>query len=216
VQEATLSGYVETLYGGEDETLREMRAEAEEQGLPAIQVPFELGRLLQVLVMQSRARRILEIGTLFGYSTVLMARVLRAGGKVTTLEVAPKHAALATANFQRAGVAEHVELVLGPALDSLHDLEGQDFDFVFIDADKATYPQYLDGALRLTHPGATIVADNVWRDGAVLAPGAGNADNEGLAEFNRAVAASPRLLTSVIPTRDGRDGTSVSVVLTHS
>lgn len=215
MQETTLSSYVETLYGGEDETLREMRAEAEEQGLPAIQVPFELGRLLQVLVMQSQARRILEIGTLFGYSTVLMARALQMGGKVTTLEVAPKHAALAVANFERAGVAERVELMLGPALDSLHELEGQTFDFVFIDADKATYPRYLDCALRRTHPGATIVADNVWRDGAVLAPSAGNADNEGLAEFNRAVAANPHLLTSVIPTRDGRDGTSVSVVLPH-
>jgi predicted O-methyltransferase YrrM len=190
-----------------------MRALAEEQGLPAIQVPFELGRLLQVLVMQSGAQRILEIGTLFGYSTVLMARALEPGGKITTLEVAPKHAELAQSNFERAGVAERVELLLGPAIESLHGLEGQVFDFVFIDADKASYPRYLESALRLTRPGATIVADNVWRDGAVLAPAAGNSDNEGLAEFNRAVAASPRLLTSLIPTRDGRDGTSVSVVL---
>ena len=87
------------------------------------------------------------------------------------------------------------------------------FDFVFIDADKASYPAYLDHALRLTHPDATIVADNIWRDGAVMRPTGGNADTEGLAEFNRNVAANPRLLTSVIPTRDGRDGTSVSVVL---
>jgi predicted O-methyltransferase YrrM len=213
VQETTLSGYVRTLYGDEDDILRDMRAEAEEQGLPAIQVPFELGRLLQVLVMQSRAQRILEIGTLFGYSTVLLARSLQPGGRITTLEVAPKHADLAAANFKRAGVHERVEILVGAAIDSLRKLEGHAFDFVFIDADKASYPAYLGHALRLTHPGATIVADNVWRDGAVLSPTAGNADNEGLAKFNRDVASNSHLLTAVIPTRDGRDGTSVSVVL---
>lgn len=213
MQETTLSGYVRTLYGDEDDVLRDMRAGAEEQGLPAIQVPFELGRLLQVLVMQSRARRILEIGTLFGYSTVLLARALQPEGRITTLEVAPKHAELASANFKRAGVDDRVDVVVGPAVDSLRRLEGHEFDFVFIDADKASYPLYLEHALRLTRPGATIVADNIWRDGGVLAPGAGNADNEGLAQFNREVASNPRLLTAVIPTRDGRDGTSVSVVL---
>jgi caffeoyl-CoA O-methyltransferase len=213
VQETTLSGYVRTLYGGEDETLRDMRADAEGQGIPAIQVPFELGRLLQVLVMQSRAQRILEIGTLFGYSTVLMARSLQPGGRLTTLEVAPKHAELAVNNFKRAGVDERVDILVGTAIDSLQRMDGQVFDFVFIDADKATYPRYLEYALRLTCPGATIVADNVWLDGAVVTPVSGNADTQGLAEFNRVVAASPRLLTSVIPTRDGRDGTSVSVVL---
>ena len=113
MQETTLSSYVRTLYGDEDDILREMRARAEEQGLPAIQVPFELGRLLQVLVMQSRARRILEIGTLFGYSTVLMARALPSGGKITTLEVAPKHAELAAANFKHAGVHDRVEMHAG-------------------------------------------------------------------------------------------------------
>jgi predicted O-methyltransferase YrrM len=213
VQETTLSGYVRTLYGDEDDILRDMRASAEEQGIPAIQVPFELGRLLQVLVMQSRAGKILEIGTLFGYSTVLLARALQPGGAITTLEVAPKHAELAETNFTRAGVDERVEIVLGPAIDSLKKLQAGTFDFVFIDADKASYPVYLEHALRLTHPGATIVADNIWREGAVIRPAGGNADNEGLAEFNRNVAANTRLLTSVIPTRDGRDGTSVSVVL---
>lgn len=213
MQETTLSSYVRTLYGDEDDVLRTMRAEAEEQGLPAIQVPFELGRLLQVLVMQSRAQRILEIGTLFGYSTVLLARALQSGGRITTLEVASKHADLARANFRRAGVDDRVEVVLGPAIDSLQRLEEHEFDFVFIDADKASYPAYLEQALRLTHTGATIVADNVWRDGGVLSPAAGNADNEGLAQFNRDVASNPKLLTAVIPTRDGRDGTSVSVVL---
>jgi predicted O-methyltransferase YrrM len=213
VQETTLSNYVQTLYGGEDDVLRAMRAEAEENGLPAIQVPFELGRLLQVLVMQSRARRILEIGTLFGYSTVLLARALQPEGRITTLELAPKHAELANSSFRRSGVEERVEIVVGPAVESLNRLAGQTFDFVFIDADKASYPAYLEHALRLTHAGATIVADNVWRDGAVISPAAGNADNEGLSEFNRNVASNPRLLTAVIPTRDGRDGTSVSVVL---
>ncbi len=210
---ASLSSYVRELYGTEDETLRQMRAEAEEQGLPAIQVPFELGRLLQVLVMQSKAQRILEIGTLFGYSTVLMARAMPAGGALTTLEVAPKHAELAQSNFDRAGVSAQVTILVGPADGSLRSLTGPPFDFVFIDADKGAYPLYLDHALRLTHPGSTIVADNVWRDGAVISSSDGDADNEGLALFNRRVAASERLLTSVIPTRDGRDGTSVSVVL---
>ena len=213
MQETTLSGYVRTLYGDEDDVLRDMRARAEEQGLPAIQVPFELGRLLQVLVRQSHAQRVLEIGTLFGYSTVLLARALQPEGRITTLEVAPKHAELAGANFKVAGVEDRVDVVVGPAVDSLRQLEGREFDFVFIDADKASYPVYLEHALRLTRAGATIVADNIWRDGGVLAPAVGNADNEGVAQFNREVASNPRLLTAVIPTRDGRDGTSVSVVL---
>jgi predicted O-methyltransferase YrrM len=201
------------LYGSEDEVLRDMREDADEQGLPAIQVPFELGRLLQVLVMQSKAKRVLEIGTLFGYSTVLMARALPEDGTITTLEVAPKHAELAQRNFARAGVASRVRILVGPAQESLAKLTGPPYDFVFIDADKGAYPQYLEHALRLTAAGSTIVADNIWRDGSVLTPSDGDADTAGLASFNEKVAMNTRLLTSVIPTRDGRDGASVSVVL---
>jgi predicted O-methyltransferase YrrM len=210
--EASLAEYVSNLLGGEDETLRSMREEAEREGLPAIQVPFELGRLLQVLIVRAQATSVLEIGTLFGYSTVLMARVLPKDGRITTLEVSPKHADIARRNYDRAGVAGVVDVRVGPALDSLRDLDDGAFDFVFIDADKRSYPDYLDHALRLTRGGGTIVADNVWRGGGALAAPPDDPDNAGIFRFNRRLAQERRLLTAIVPTRDGRDAASISVV----
>ncbi len=208
MNDETIEVYATSLFGEEDAMLSTMRQEAEAAGLPTIQVPLELGRLLAVFA--ARSQRVLEIGTLFGYSTVLMARGLPPDGRITTLEVMPKHAALARSNVERAGLAEKVTIREGTALDTLKTLDGESFDLVFIDADKDSYPQYLDAALALVHPGSIIVADNVWRGGSVLDPQ--DESTRALAEFSRKLAANTTLASTLVPTRNGADAASVSVV----
>ena len=203
--------YANALLGGEDEALTRMRSEAEEAGLPRIQVPPEIGRLLTFLVKLSGARRILEIGTLFGYSTVIMARALPEDGSLVTLEVEPRHAELAAANLARAGLADRARIEAGDARASLAAMSGETFDLVFIDADKVSYPAYLEAGLDLTHKGSVIVADNVWRGGGVTAPSDDN--TRGAARFNEMIASDPRLLTVFVSSRGGDDATSVSLVV---
>lgn len=207
--DVSLSAYGEKLFGGEDPTLRSMREAAQREGLPAIQVSEELGRVLQLMIKVSGATSVLEIGALFGYSSLLMVRALPAGGRVISLEVNPKHAAMARQNLQQAGVGDKVEVREGAALDTLGTLSGS-FDLVFIDADKESYPQYLDAALRLTHAGSVIIADNVWRGGAVTDPH--DETTRAMAEFNHRIATDPRLFSTFISHRDCGDAASVSYV----
>ena len=207
----SLGEYAESLLGREDPLLAQISAEAEDLGLPMIQVPGELARLLGILVRASGARSALEFGTLFGLSGITIARALPADGRLTTLEYSPKHAEVAARNFERAGLANKVDIVQGDARDSLRTLTGRSFDFVFIDADKPGYPTYLDAALELSHPGTVIVADNVWRRGEVL-EGSDDA-SAAMAQFNRTVAENQRLLTTFFSTRDGADAATMSVVL---
>lgn len=208
----SLSAYADELLGGEDELLRAIREEAVHAGIPSIQAPMEVGRLLQLLIVQSGARRALEIGTLFGYSAILMARALPANGSLITLEVNPTHAAVAQRNIRRANVADKVEIRVGLATETLAALAGLTFDLVFIDADKPSYPDYLRAALTLTAPGSFIVGDNVWRAGSVAHPEADDAGSAGIARFNQDLASNPSLLTIIVPTRGGADATSVSLV----
>lgn len=210
MQQPSLTEYVQDLLG-EDPLLRQIRDEAATQGLPAIYVPLGLGRLLQILVSACRAESVLEIGTLFGYSAILMARALAADGHLVTLEADEIHARAAGRNIQRAGVEDRVEIRQGRAIDLLPDLSTRQFDLIFIDADKQSYPQYLEWALRLTHRGSIIVADNVWRQGGVVHPD-GDGGNEAVATFNRAVASNPSLVTTIVPRLDGGDAASISVV----
>jgi caffeoyl-CoA O-methyltransferase len=205
-----LTDYIEQLYGGEDDLLRRMRQEAAQEGVPSIQVPFSLGQLLQVLVSVSGARSILEIGTLFGYSAVLMGRALAGDGRMLCLEVSSKHADIARRNIETAGLSSRVEIRQGNALDLLPTLQPQTFDFIFIDADKPGYPDYLEWALRLSRTGSVIVADNVWRNGEVLTDADKNA--QAMATFNRLVAQNARLRTAIVPRTDGSDAASISVV----
>jgi caffeoyl-CoA O-methyltransferase len=178
--------------------------------VPSIQVPFSLGQLLQVLVSVSGARSILEIGTLFGYSAVLMGRALAGDGRMLCLEVSSKHADIARRNIESAGLSSRVEIRQGNALDLLPTLQPQTFDFIFIDADKPGYPDYLEWALRLSRTGSVIVADNVWRNGEVLTDADKNA--QAMATFNRLVAQNARLRTAIVPRTDGSDAASISVV----
>jgi predicted O-methyltransferase YrrM len=186
-------------------------------GLPTIDVAPNQGKLLNLLARIQGARRILEIGTLGGYSTIWLARALPSDGKLTTLEVEAKHAEVAQANIERAGLSSIVELRLGPALDSLVQLcaEGvRPFDFIFIDADKQNIPGYLEWSLRLSHPGTVIVIDNVIREGAVINPDDPDPRVQGVRRFFEMLAADSRLDATTIQTvgSKGYDGFTLAVV----
>lgn len=187
-------------------------------GLPTIDVTPLQGKFLELLVRISGARRVLEIGTLGGYSTIWLARGLSEGGSVVTLELEPKHAEVARANLKRAGVLDRVEIRIGRAIDSLQDLAvsgAQPFDFIFIDADKTGYPDYLDWSLKLARPGTVIVADNVVREGAVVQADHPDPNVQAVRRFTEKIAAEPRLSATALQTvgiKD-HDGLILAVVL---
>ncbi len=178
-------------------------------GLPNIAVSPLQGKLLQLIVGIHGARRVLEIGTLGGYSTLWLARALPADGRIVTVEVDPHHADTARANLERAGVGDRAEVLVGAALDVLPGLlDGAPFDFVFIDADKPNNAAYLAWALRLTRRGAVIVVDNVVRRGRVADAGSEDPGVRGARAVIEAVSAEPRLLPTVVQTvgSKGHDG----------
>ncbi len=168
---AAVDDYIVSSLFEADPVLDAVIATNRKQGLPAIDVSAAQGKLLSLLVRIRGAKRVLEVGTLGGYSTIWMARALPADGKVVTLELDPHHAKVAHSNFERAGVSKLVDLRVGPALQSLETLAAENagpFDLIFIDADKPNNPNYLTWAMRLSRPGTVIICDNVIRDGAVL------------------------------------------------
>jgi len=186
--------------------------------LPSIDVAPNQGKLLHVLALATRARRILEIGTLGGYSTIWMARALPPGGRLVTLEVDPKHAEVAKANLRRAGLAEMVELRLGPAAGSLAELDregAEPFDLIFIDADKQSMPTYLEWALKLARAGTLIVADNVVREGEVVDDASADPAVKGVRRMFAQMAAEKRLAATAIQTvgSKGHDGFALAVVV---
>jgi predicted O-methyltransferase YrrM len=192
-------------------------ADSAAAGLPEIQVAANQGKLLQLLVRISGARRVLEVGTLGGYSTIWLARGLPADGTLTTLEVQLHHAGVARQNLERAGFGNRVDVRVGPAADTLAAMvaEGtQPFDFVFIDADKGGYPTYLARALDLSRPGTVIVADNVVRGGAVIDATTTDPNALGVQAFLAAAATEPRLDGTAVQTvgSKGHDGFALLVV----
>ncbi len=205
------------LFAPEDEGLRQALITAKAAGLPQIQISPIQGKLLQLLATACQARTILEIGSLAGYSGIWLARALPAGGHLITLEINPHHAEIVRQSFVRAGVGDRAEVRVGNALELLPQIEREGpFDLVFIDADKPAYPQYLDWALRLTHPGSIIVADNCIRSGEALR-GPEQVADEGtaaLAEYNRRIVNNPRLLSLALAMDDDyMDGFTIAVVL---
>ena len=182
-------------------------------GLPAHDVSPLQGALLHVLARAIGARAILELGTLGAYSTIWLARALPAGGRLVTLESEPAYAEVARANLDRAGPAAEVELRVGPALETLPQLEGP-FDLIFLDADKRANPDYLDLALRLARPGTLIVADNVVRAGAVADPASDDPSVQGVRRFLELVGEHPRLTATAIQTvgAKGWDGFALALV----
>jgi predicted O-methyltransferase YrrM len=186
-------------------------------GLPEIQITPTQGRFLSLLARAQRARRILEIGTLGGYSAIWLARALSPGGRLLTLEIDPGHAAVARSNLERAGLSEAVEIRVGPAAQSLAQLareEPDPFDLVFIDADKPGYPDYLLLVLPLVHRGSWIVADNVVRGGAVADDAASDPNVIAVRRYLALAAAEPRLEATVVQTVGGKgyDGMSIALV----
>lgn len=204
------SEYITTEFARPDDVLRKVLEAIPARGLPAITIKPEEGRFLQFLVRACSARRVVEIGTLGGYSGIWLARGLPAGGRLITLEKEPLHAAVAREHFSLAGLDDKVELRLGDALELLPALarEGP-FDFCFIDADKLGYGAYLDWALSNVRPGGIIAAHNAFRGGSLLDPANTAADTVYMRTFNRRFATEPRLLTTIFP---AGDGTLVGVV----
>jgi predicted O-methyltransferase YrrM len=187
-------------------------------GLPAIDVSPVQGKLLHVLALTKGARRILEIGTLGGYSTIWMARALPAGGRLVTLEAEPKHAKVARANLERAGMSQKVEIRVGPATDSLAQLvkkRAAPFDLIFIDADKENIPAYIGWALKLAKRGTLMVIDNVVREGAILNAASKDPDIQGVRAMFELLAAEPRLSAAAIQTVGTKtwDGLALAVVV---
>jgi len=195
----------------EDDVLRAALTASDAAGLPAIQVAPNQGRFLELLARSLGARAILELGTLGGYSTLWLARGLASGGRLVTLEAEARHAAVAQANFARAGLADVISLRLGAALETLPKLVAENagpFDLVFIDADKPNMPEYFQWSLRLSRPGTVIIADNVIRDGEVADAGSADPSVQGVRRMNALIAAEPRVSATAIQTvgSKGYDG----------
>jgi len=197
----------------DDSALRDALADSAAAGLPPIEVSPQAAHLLGLLVRIAGARRILEIGTLGGYSTICLARAAGPESSVVTLEYEPHHAEVAAVNLRRAGVADRVEIIVGAALDTLKTLSGK-FDLVFIDADKENNSAYVQWAVEVGRPGTVIVVDNVVRDGRILAPAPGDQQARAVRDMLEMMGRHPRLDTVAIQTvgLKGWDGFALALV----
>ena len=208
--------YITDLLVPPDAALDAALRASREAGLPEINVSPNQGKLLHLLARVMGARRILEIGTLGGYSAIWLARALPPGdGKLITLEFDPKHAAVAKANVERAGVSDRVELIVGRALDTCPALVARGpFDLIFIDADKPALPEYFTWSLKLARPGGVIVADNVVREGKVIDAANPDASVLGVRRFMQMLAAEPRVDATALQTVGGKgyDGFAIAIV----
>ena len=202
---------------GEDDALDAALKSSEAAGLPAISVAPNQGKFLMMVALMVAARRILEIGTLGGYSTIWMARALPPDGRLISLEVDPEHAEVARANLARAGLDRVAEVRVGAALDSLPEIAAENlgpFDLVFIDADKRNNTAYLDWALKMSRKGTAIVIDNVVRDGAVADARSRDSSVLGARHVTERIAAEPRLTATALQTVGGKgyDGFILALV----
>jgi len=214
---SAVDSYVDEVLVGQDSVLLEALAASEAAGLPGINVTAAQGKFLYLLARLRDARRILEIGTLGGYSTIWLARALPPGGRLITIEADPSHAAVARGNVTRAGLAEVVDLRVGRGVDVLPRIEREDpgpFDFTFIDADKPSTPAYFTWALRLSRPGSIIVVDNVVRNGALADPGSQDASVQAMRRFAALLASEPRVSATIVQTvgAKGYDGFALALV----
>jgi predicted O-methyltransferase YrrM len=199
-----LSEYIAGLFAPEDELLGSLREEADRTGLPPASILPDAGRFLQVLLHTVGARRVLEVGTLGGYSAIWMARALPADGTLITIERDPRHAAFAERYVQRAGLGTVISVRRGRALDVLPALDGEEFDLAFLDADRAALPTYLEWAMRLVRPGGLIVAHNALLGGRVaITSSEEDEDVRAARELNARVASDPRVSSILVPAYDG-------------
>ena len=213
----TVDQYFDGLFAPPDAVLEAALAATAEAGLPAINVSPTQGKLLHILAKTHNARKILEIGTLAGYSTIWLARALPSDGKLVTLEIDPKHAAVARANIARAGLDSQVDVIVGKAIESLPQLDSNGagpFDLVFIDADKVSTPDYLAWAMRLTKPGSLIIIDNVVRSGQVANPASTDPNVQGVQKALSMLAQDKRIVATALQTvgSKGFDGFALALV----
>lgn len=210
--------YFTGLFASPDPELDAVLSACEEAGLPPMEITPLQGKLLMILARLVGARRILEIGTLGGYSAIWLARGLAEGGRLVTLESRPKHADVARESFRRAGLSHVIDLRVGRALDTLPKIAAEGlgpFDLVFVDADKAGNPDYFTWALRLTRRGSLIVMDNVVREGRVLNAKSTDPNLQGIRRCNAMMAAEPRVRATAIQTvgAKGHDGLAIALVI---
>jgi caffeoyl-CoA O-methyltransferase len=196
-----LEQYLSERYWSEDDLLREVRTDIEQRG-PAIQVSAEAGRLLGLLVRLAGATRVLELGTLFGYSGIWMARELPPGGRLDTVEVNPMHADAAEHWFERAGLADRVVVHRGAGLDLLAAGLGGPYDVAFIDADKEGYPEYARIALERLRPGGIVIADNAIRRGRIVQAGV-DSGMDGIRALHDLLSGDSNLVATTVPVGDG-------------
>lgn len=210
-----IDDYIQDLFPPDDALLHALKTSAEND-LPQISVSPNEGRLLYLLARISGATKILEIGTLGGFSTICLARALPLDGKLLSLEYSEKHAKVARGNIEYAGLSDRVEVRVGAGLDLLPQIaangEGP-FDLFFIDADKENYPGYLEWALKLSRPGSVILSDNLIRGGAIFDPPKNDTSAQVVAQYNKDLASNPRLESLILPiTREYTDGLGITVV----
>jgi predicted O-methyltransferase YrrM len=209
-----VEAFLDSTLIGDDPVLSAALEASNAAGLPRIAVSAQQGKFLSLLAGAIQARRILEIGTLGGFSTIWLARGAGPQGQVVTLEYDPKHAKVAQANLQRAGVGERVRVVVGAALDTLPTVTDGPFDLVFIDADKDNYVAYLEWAIKLSRPGTVIVADNVIREGKVLTAASEDGAAQAVQQTLKMMGEHPRLDAAVIQTVGAKhwDGFAIASV----
>ncbi len=212
-----VDNYISHLLAPEDKALQNVVPTLEKEGIPQISVSANQGKFLQVLMMSCGAKRILELGTLGGYSTIWMARALPEEGKIITVELDEHHAAVAQKNIDAAGVAHHVEIRMGKAFDVLSKMirdKEEPFDFIFIDADKAPYADYFMLAMQLSKKGTVIVCDNVIRDGKVLDENSNDPNVKGVQRLNQMLNENNKVVATILQTVGVKehDGMAIAVV----
>ena len=210
--------YISNLLAPEDEVLKQAIVSLEKENIPQISISANQGKFLQVMAKLVKAKRILELGTLGGYSTIWMARALPGEGKLISLELDPKHAAVAQKNIIDAGVADKVEIRIGKGLDLLKRMieeKEQPFDMIFIDADKPPYAEYFRLALKLSGPGTLIIADNVIREGKVLDNNSKDEMVKGVDRFNKVLGNTPGVTATIIQTVGSKEHDGMALVVVN-
>jgi len=212
-----VDSYISDLFNPEDAALTAAELSHKKEGIPHINVSPNLGRLLYLFAKLVNAKKILELGTLAGYSTIWLAKALPETGRVISLEVDPHHADIALKNISRAGLSDKIEIRVGKAIELLPQLVTENagpFDMIFIDADKPPYTEYFEWALKMSRPGTLIIADNVIRDGKVLDPNHDDPMVQGAQRFNKALAANERVYATILQTIGVKeyDGMAIAVV----
>jgi caffeoyl-CoA O-methyltransferase len=206
--------YINQLFIGDDQLMATVEKAIADSGIPQISVSANQGKFLHVMARLTQAKKILEVGTLGGYSTIWMARALPPGGKLITLEVDDRHADVARRNFALAGLTERIGIRLGKAVDTMPQLQSEaPFDMIFIDADKPPYAEYFQLALKLSRKGTLIIADNVIREGKVIDAASGDDMVKGVARFNAALSATKGVTATIIQTVGAKDHDGMAIVV---